>query len=42
VTAAYHPDSRYWPFQWIEAAIYAAAGALLAGLCFLWIRRRVG
>jgi hypothetical protein len=35
----YQPASRYWPLQWYETGIYLAAALLLAGLCFLWIRR---
>ena len=35
----YQPASRYWPLQWFETAIYLAAALLLAGLCFLRIRR---
>ena len=41
VTATYHPNARYWPFQWIETALYLAATALLTGCCFWLIRRRV-
>ncbi|KJS53660.1 hypothetical protein VM98_23880 [Streptomyces rubellomurinus subsp. indigoferus] len=40
VTATYRPNSRYWPFQLIEAALYTAMTAALSGLCFFWIRRR--
>lgn len=36
----YQPASRYWIFQIYETAIYLAAALALAGLCFLWIRRR--
>ena len=35
------PASRYWSFQWYETAIFAAAGASLAGLCFWRIRGRL-
>ena len=35
----YQPGSRYWPLQWYETGIYLAAALLLAGLCFLRIRR---
>jgi hypothetical protein len=35
----YQPASRYWPLQWYETGIYLAAALLLAGLCFLSIRR---
>ncbi|GHF78421.1 transporter [Kitasatospora xanthocidica] len=40
VTATYQPNTRYWPFQLIEAALYTAMTAALAGFCFFWIRRR--
>ncbi|MGA5821944.1 transporter [Kitasatospora sp. NPDC094028] len=40
VTATYQPNSRYWPFQLIEAALYMAVTAALSGFCFFWIRRR--
>ena len=35
----YQPGRRYWPLQWCETGIYLAAALLLAGLCFLRIRR---
>ncbi|MEU1228017.1 ABC transporter permease subunit [Streptomyces sp. NPDC005828] len=41
VRATYQPNTRYWPFQLIEVALYTALSAGLAGFCFLWIRRRV-
>jgi hypothetical protein len=37
----YHPLGRFWPFQWIEAGIYALLTLGLTGLSFRWIRRRV-
>lgn len=37
----YHPASRFWPFQWIEAGSYLALAIGLAGFSFWWIRRRV-
>jgi ABC-type transport system involved in multi-copper enzyme maturation permease subunit len=37
----YHPSSRYWPFQWIELALYTALAAILAAATFWWIRRRI-
>ncbi|MDP9219534.1 MAG: ABC transporter permease [Actinomycetota bacterium] len=36
----YQPASRYWTFQYLEAAIFLAAALALAALCFYWIRRR--
>lgn len=38
---AYHPASRFWPFQWIETGIYTAAALTLCGFCFWSIRRRL-
>ncbi|MGC7095381.1 ABC transporter permease subunit [Amycolatopsis lurida] len=32
VTASYQPNHRYWPFQWLESAIYLLLAALLAVL----------
>lgn len=40
-TSSYHPGSRYWPFQWIELAGFLGLSALLAGLGFWRIRRRL-
>ncbi|MFD8749486.1 hypothetical protein ACFV0O_00645 [Kitasatospora sp. NPDC059577] len=40
VTATYQPNTRYWPFQLIEAALYTAMTAALSGFCFFRIRRR--
>lgn len=37
----YQPPSRYWAFQWYEAAIFLGLSLILAGLCFWWIRRRL-
>ncbi|MER6663087.1 ABC transporter permease [Amycolatopsis japonica] len=37
----YHPPTRFWPFQWIESALYLALALGLAGFCFWWIRRRL-
>ncbi len=36
----YQPASRYWTFQWSETAIFLALAAVLAAVCFWWIRRR--
>ncbi len=35
------PASRYWAFQWYETAIFAAAAALPALVCFRRIRSRL-
>ncbi len=37
----YQPASRFWAFQWYEAAIFLALAAGLAAFCFWWIRRRL-
>jgi hypothetical protein len=37
----YHPASRFWTFQWIEAAIYLGAAAALAAFATWWILKRV-
>lgn len=36
----FHPDSHFWPLQWIETGILVAVTGLLIGFCFWWIRRR--
>lgn len=35
------PVSHFWPLQWAETGLYAAASALLAGLAFWWTRRKL-
>jgi hypothetical protein len=37
----YHPASRFWTFQWIEAAIYLGLAAALAAFASWWILKRV-
>ncbi|EMD26380.1 ABC-2 transporter permease [Amycolatopsis azurea] len=37
----YHPPTRFWPFQWLESALYLVLALGLAGFCFWWIRRRL-
>jgi len=32
------PDSRFWPFQTIEATGYVALALLLAAATLMWIR----
>jgi ABC-type transport system involved in multi-copper enzyme maturation permease subunit len=41
VTASYQPNHRYWPFQWLESAIYLALTALLAALGAWRVQRRL-
>jgi LPXTG-motif cell wall-anchored protein len=36
---SYQPDSRYWPFQWIETGWLTALALLLLGAT-LWLLRR--
>ncbi|MFC4587585.1 ABC transporter permease [Sphaerisporangium corydalis] len=36
----YQPDSRFWPFQWLETGVYALLTLGVTALCFRWIRRR--
>jgi hypothetical protein len=36
----YQPDSRFWPLQWTETAIYLAASAGLGGICVWQVRRK--
>jgi hypothetical protein len=38
---SYQPTSRYWAFQWTEAAIYLALALALAGYCFRRLGRRL-
>ena len=40
IAASYQPAGRYWPFQWIETAIYLAVALTLAGFCFWRLGRR--
>jgi len=37
----YEPASRFWDFQWAEAAIFVGLAVALAGFCTWWILRRV-
>lgn len=41
VEVSYHPADRYWPFQWIESAVFLALAGLLTGFCAWWLRRRL-
>jgi uncharacterized membrane protein len=38
---SYEPASRFWDFQWAEAAIFVGLAVALAGFCTWWIRRRI-
>jgi hypothetical protein len=35
------PADRFWPFQFMEAGIYAVLSALLLTIAVVWIRRRM-
>ena len=37
----YHPASRFWTFQWIEAGIYLGLAAALACFAVWWVLKRV-
>lgn len=37
----YQPASRYWAFQWYEAALFIALSVILSGSCFWLVRRRL-
>jgi hypothetical protein len=37
----FQPDSRYWPFQGIESAIFLGVTVVLLGLSAWWVSRRV-
>jgi hypothetical protein len=39
--AYYQPGDRFWAFQGIEATIFLALAALLVGLTFYWVNRRI-
>jgi hypothetical protein len=36
----YHPASRYWRFQWTEAALLLAASVVLGAVAVFWAARR--
>ncbi len=39
--ATFQPESRYWPFQWVETAIFVALAVALLGGALWWVRRRL-
>jgi hypothetical protein len=41
IQAIYQPGSRYWSFQWIEAAIFVALALVVFGFSLWWVRHRV-
>ena len=40
IEATYHPSSRFWRFQWLEAGMYAGLALGLAGFSLWWLGRR--
>jgi hypothetical protein len=40
VVVTYQPANRYWRFQWLETAIFAALAAALVVVCFWHIHPR--
>lgn len=41
VDMAYQPNQRFWPFQWVELALYLGLSALLAVVGLWRVQRRV-
>ncbi|GAB2767454.1 ABC transporter permease subunit [Streptomyces bullii] len=41
VDVLYHPNSRYWAFQWLETGVYLALSGILTAFGLWRIRRRV-
>ena len=37
----YQPSHRYWSFQLYELAVFLGLAAILTGICFWWVRRRI-
>jgi hypothetical protein len=40
LVVTYQPANRYWTFQWLETAIFAALALAAAVGCFWWVTRR--
>jgi hypothetical protein len=40
-TVLYHPASRFWTFQAIETALFLGVAAVLLGVTYWWVTRRV-
>jgi hypothetical protein len=40
-TTLYHPADRFWIFQGIESAIFVGLSAVLLGITFYWVMRRI-
>jgi hypothetical protein len=41
MTTLYQPASRFWIFQGIESAIFLGMAAILLGITFYWVTRRI-
>jgi hypothetical protein len=41
LVVTYQPADRFWTLQWYETAIFFALAAILAGVSFWWVRRRL-
>jgi hypothetical protein len=41
IVVTYQPADRFWTLQWYETGIFVALAVLLAGVSFLWVRRRL-
>jgi hypothetical protein len=41
MTTLFHPADRYWIFQGIESAIFLGMAAILLGITFYWVTRRI-
>ncbi|HEY2044163.1 MAG TPA: hypothetical protein VGH11_15920 [Jatrophihabitans sp.] len=40
LTTKYQPANRYWPFQFIESALFVALALVLIAVCVIAVRRR--
>jgi hypothetical protein len=41
MTTLYHPVGRYWIFQGIESVIFLGLSAVLLGITFYWVMRKI-
>ncbi len=41
LSSTYQPADRFWVFQGIETLVFLTLAALLIGLAFWWLRRRI-
>jgi hypothetical protein len=40
LAVTYQPNSRYWPFQWMEAGIFVVLALVCGAACYWWVTRR--